>query len=272
VRTKLSIAIAVRNGDVFLKQTLDCIPNSCDLIISDNLSTDSTFEIVTKSNAARIVQPVEVLSMSQNWNFVTSHVTTEYFRLCGHDDLINPESLQAHIYILDNHPEAVAVFSRRDFLFTMGKKEISLRKRKFNNKIYQSPIDLIRQICVTGTNPIGEPFVITFRTSFFSNGWLSWRGIDPIHELDTYLAACSFGKIVECDVSAGQYRVHINSYSGNLDNYFRQAAAHRKWLQEQPEYSDLELKYKVLLQFSSRLRAIVRTILFAYMRAVNRWS
>ncbi len=153
MRTKLSIIIAVRNGDLFLKQTLDCIPNSCDLIISDNLSTDSTLEIATKSNVARVVQPKEFLSMSQNWNFVTSHVNTEYFRLCGHDDLINPESLQAHVNMLENHPEAVAVFSRRDFLFTIGKKEICLPKKKFNNKIYQSPIDLIRQICVTGTNP-----------------------------------------------------------------------------------------------------------------------
>ena len=272
MRTKLSIAIAVRNGDLFLKQTLDCIPNSYDVIISDNLSVDSTLEIATRSNAARVVQPVDILSMSQNWNFVTSHVSTEYFRLCGHDDLINPESLQAHVNMLDNHPEAVAVFSRRDFLLTIGKKEVTLRKKKFNNKIYHSPIDLIRQICITGTNPIGEPFVITFRTNFFSNGWLSWRGLDPIHELETYLTACSFGKILECDVSAGQYRVHINSYSGNLKNYFRQATAHRKWLREQLEYSSLELKYRALLQFSSRLRAIIRTVLFAYMRAANRWT
>ena len=272
MRTKLSIVIAVRNGDLFLKQTLDCIPNSYDLIISDNLSTDSTLEIATKSNVARVVQPKEFLSMSQNWNFVTSHVNTEYFRLCGHDDLINSESLQAHVNMLENHPEAVAVFSRRDFLFTIGKKEICLPKKKFNNKIYQSPIDLIRQICVTGTNPIGEPFVITFRTSFFSQGLLSWRGLDPIHELDTYLTACSFGKILECDISAGQYRVHTNSYSGNLKNYFRQATAHRKWLHGQFEYADLELKYRALLQFSSRLRAIIRTLLFAYMRAANRWN
>jgi glycosyltransferase involved in cell wall biosynthesis len=269
---RLSIVIPVRNGEKFLKQTLDCIPNSYDVIVSDNLSNDSTHRIAKDSNAILVVQPERVLSMSENWNFVTSYATSEYFRLCGHDDLINAESLQEHVYLLENHPEVVAVFSRRDFLFTLGKKNVTLRQKKYHNKSYQNPIDLMRQICVTGTNPIGEPFVVTFRTKFFLNGSLTWRGLDSIHELDTYLTACSFGKILECNVSAGQFRLHINSDSGSLNNYFRQANLHRRWLRNHPEYLKLQLKYKVLFQFSSRYRAVVRGLLFTCLKLVNKWN
>jgi len=271
VRNKLSIAIPVRNGEIFLKQTLDCIPNSCTVIVSDNLSTDSTFTITMNSNIDRVIQPNSVLSMSENWNFVTSQVTSEYFRLCSHDDLINPLSLQAHVDMLDNDLEAVAVFSRRDFLFTLDKKEIVLKQKKYHEKVYRTPIDLMKQICLTGSNPIGETFAVTFRTKFFSSGLLCWRGLEPIHELDTYLTACGFGKIIECDVSAGQFRVHINSYSGGISNYLSQARAHRQWLSKHPDYRLLGLKYRLQFQVSSRFRAIVRTFLFTYLRLAARW-
>lgn len=269
---KLSIAIPVRNGEAFLQQTLDCIPTSCTVIVSDNLSDDSTLEIVKNSNVNQVVQPRKVLGMAQNWNFVTSQVNSEYFRLCSHDDLISAESVQAHVNMLDNHPHAVAVFSRRDFLFTLDKKVISRGQNKYRKRMYQNPVDLMKQICISGTNPIGETFAVTFRTELFSSGLLSWRGVEQIHELDTYLLACRFGTLLECDVSAGKFRIHINSYSGRLTNYFKQAAAHRSWLRVQSEYPTLGLTYRIMFQFTSRFRAIVRTVLFSYLRLVSKWN
>ena len=87
-KNKVTVAIPVRNGSDYLAETLNFLKNASisEILISNNFSTDNTESIVKDFQNVRVIKPPTPLKMAENWNFVTRHVNTEYFRLVSHDD------------------------------------------------------------------------------------------------------------------------------------------------------------------------------------------
>lgn len=117
---RVSIGLAVYNGERFLPKTLDSLLaqtyRDFELIVCDNCSADRTEQICRSyserdariryhRNAANIGAP-------RNFNLAFSLSRGEYFKWAGGDDLCAPEMLERCVAVLDQRPEAVLVYSK----------------------------------------------------------------------------------------------------------------------------------------------------------------
>jgi|GEM_PF-493512 len=95
---KLSICLATFNRANFLAITLDSIlsqlNSDCEIVISDNASTDNTEEIVTKyasqCNRLRYMKQETNLGFDRNFDFMVEVARGEYCWLFADDDLMKP--------------------------------------------------------------------------------------------------------------------------------------------------------------------------------------
>lgn len=264
---KLSLLVPVRNGEKHIEQTLlalSAIENSS-IIVSNNCSTDKTSEILKNLNVSRIIQPTKPLGMIENWNFITKSCDTEFFKLVSHDDLLNQETTHKQIDELEKHPDLVFVYSRRDFIFETEKRVFTKRNRRIKGSGISNPVELIKEVCRTGTNPIGETICVTFRASKVDTSNL-WREISMVYELETYMNCLRQGPGKLVDGSAGGFRIHSGGYSASIGNFFIMASNIRAWTKNQPEFLNLEARTRFALEISSRLIALKKTVAFVILR------
>lgn len=120
----ISLGVPVYNGDKFLAQTLESILDQThddfELIISDNVSTDGTEEIGRRyarlDSRVRYVRSERHVGAAANFNRTFHLSVAPYFRWCGSDDLLLPESLERSIAVLEQKPDYVLCTSGVDFI------------------------------------------------------------------------------------------------------------------------------------------------------------
>jgi glycosyltransferase involved in cell wall biosynthesis len=119
-RPKVSIGLAVYNGEQYLEQAVDSLLaqtfTDFELIISDNASTDRTPEICQKYAAqdprVRYHRNATNIGGANNENLTFKLSKGEYFRWAAHDDLCAPELLEKCVAVLESHPEIVLCHSQ----------------------------------------------------------------------------------------------------------------------------------------------------------------
>lgn len=117
---RLSIGMAVYNGEKYLAQSLDSLLaqtyRDFELIISDNASTDATEAICRRYAAAdarvRYVRQPENCGSNENFNRAFRLGRGELFKWAAHDDLHDPTFLERCVGVLDRDPSVVAVHTR----------------------------------------------------------------------------------------------------------------------------------------------------------------
>src|SRR5207244_8337852 len=115
---RVSIGLAVYNGERFLRQTLDSIAaqtfEGFELVISDNASSDSTEEICRTYAArdSRIKYSRNSVNIGGNDNFNRAFRLSsgQYFRWSAADDIFAPTSLEVCVNVLDEHAEVVLCY------------------------------------------------------------------------------------------------------------------------------------------------------------------
>jgi glycosyltransferase involved in cell wall biosynthesis len=116
---RLSIGLAVYNGENFLAESLDALLgqsyDNFELIISDNASTDGTAGICRRyeKQDARIRyfrQPRNI-GLAPNHNFVFEQARGELFKWASHDDLYARDLLKRCVDALDENPHVVLAHS-----------------------------------------------------------------------------------------------------------------------------------------------------------------
>lgn len=109
----------VRNGEKYLEETLLSLvsqdyPN-LEIVISDNASNEETKAILSRFEAGypqiKVFAQAETLSIIDNFAYVLTKATGEYFCWAAHDDLRSPGSIKAQAAVLDNHPEINCVMT-----------------------------------------------------------------------------------------------------------------------------------------------------------------
>ena len=264
----ISVLIPVRNGESHIAETLEMFYQTpgVEIVISDNHSLDGTLKVLRKYKNIRIVRPQRSLSMIENWNFVTSHASADFYKMVSHDDLVNTASFSAQIKALEANPLAVFAYSKRDFLFETSRRKFKLKSRAQKSEIkFIEILTLLKMVCRSGTNPVGETLCVTFRTSKMSLSE-SWIDIDMICELETYARALRRGPAILVPEKAGYFRIHSGGYSASIGNFFIMARKIRDWIQDQPEYLNLSALDKVLLQASTRLVAVKKFSVFLVLK------
>ena len=157
---RLSIGLPVYNGERYLRQALDAILTQSfsdfELIISDNASTDQTAEIcqeyALKDARIRYVRQSENLGAADNFNYVFTQARGEYFKWAAHDDLLEPDFLEACIAVLDSDPFVILAYSKVCKIDIRGDKtgayDYNLRVNDERAHIRFSDLILINHFCV----------------------------------------------------------------------------------------------------------------------------
>jgi glycosyltransferase involved in cell wall biosynthesis len=117
---RVSIGVAVYNGERFLPQTLDSLLaqtyRDFELIVCDNCSTDRTEQIcrsyAERDARIRYYRNAANFGAPRNFNLAFSLSRGEYFKWAGADDLCAPEMIERCIAILDQRPDVVLAYAK----------------------------------------------------------------------------------------------------------------------------------------------------------------
>ena len=133
--TQISVAMCTYNGSKYLGEQLESIAKQTrlpdELVICDDRSSDTTQEIVRKFaetapfEVRLIVNPENLGSakkgVTRNFEKASDLCRGEYIALCDQDDRWLPEKLERLAGVLQNKPEAGAVFSNAKIIDSQSK-------------------------------------------------------------------------------------------------------------------------------------------------------
>src|SRR5580704_13802511 len=117
---RVSIGVAVYNGERFLSKTLDSLLaqtfTEFEIIICDNCSEDKT-EQICRSYAAsdpriRYHRNNTNIGAPRNFNLVTTLSRGEYFKWSGADDLCAPTMIERCVEVLDHRSDVVLCYPK----------------------------------------------------------------------------------------------------------------------------------------------------------------
>lgn len=154
-KPKVSIGLAVYNGEKYLKEAIDSILaqsfTDFELIISDNASTDCT-EKICRSYAAndrriKYFRNETNIGGINNENKTFSLSSGEYFRFASHDDYLNPYLLEKSVKILDDNLSVVLCYSSVNMINESGK-----HLQVIDYEVASSPNRLARFCSITTSN------------------------------------------------------------------------------------------------------------------------
>ncbi len=112
---KITIGLPVYNGEKFIQNILDSILSQTyenfELIISDNASIDSTFNIcqeyVLRDKRIKYIKQDKNMGIIWNFNFVLKQSNEKYFVWAASDDLWHQEFLHKNLEVLEENKNIV---------------------------------------------------------------------------------------------------------------------------------------------------------------------
>ena len=129
-RPRLSIGLAVYDGEHFIRQTIDSLLaqtyRDFSLIISDNASRDGTESIchhyVALDSRVHYYRNASNRGLAWNVNRVVELADSEYFKWAAHDDLCAPSFVERCVEVLDRTPSAVLCYTDAVIIDEHGRK------------------------------------------------------------------------------------------------------------------------------------------------------
>ena len=207
---RASIAMAVYNGEKYIREQIDSIINMMEsndeLVISYEESTDNTLSIIQeyeKNNAGVHVVFDVGHSVESNFNNAVKHCRGEYIFLADQDDVWINDKINKIVDFFETHSDCVVVISNG--FSTTETLEIK---------------DDIFEWLKTNSNPIRNYIKGTylgcqmaFRSSITNNVW-PVRVTPPIpHDLWLGVYGSKFGRICLLDEHLILHRLHDKNYS-----------------------------------------------------------
>lgn len=115
----VTLGLPVYNGERFLAECLDSILGQTfedfELLVSDNASTDATYEIcleyARRDSRIRLLRQARNIGAAANFNVLFEEGRAPYFKWCAHDDLLEPRYLESVYDRLEADPTAVLAHS-----------------------------------------------------------------------------------------------------------------------------------------------------------------
>lgn len=216
----ISVAMATYNGERFLRQQIDSILNQSiqdfELVIGDDNSTDSTYEILKeyahKDTRIKIHKNSLNLGFKKNFENIILKCKGDYIALCDQDDIWFPEHLELLFNAL--RPGSQIVCGRPVFVDV---NNVELPRKKDYFFMYNPPnsnIDIARYIFLNKSAYQGASMLI--RKSFFSKA-LPIPLNANYHDSWFAILACFTGGLIYVDKPTMRYRrygesITINEY------------------------------------------------------------
>ncbi|KFM20121.1 Chondroitin synthase protein [Marine Group I thaumarchaeote SCGC AAA799-P11] len=110
----------VYNGELFIKRAIESILSQTftdfEFIISDNSSTDSTYQIcqnfLKKDERIKLFKQNENIGIHRNFNFLLSQAKGEYFAWTAVDDYLDDDFMEKNLKILESDNSIVSSIGR----------------------------------------------------------------------------------------------------------------------------------------------------------------
>jgi glycosyltransferase involved in cell wall biosynthesis len=242
VAPSVSVVVPVYNGVAFIDATMQSILaqtfSDFELVVSDNASTDGTWEALQRYTAdprVRLTRLASTIPAAENFNHVTNLATGEFVKLVCADDVLYPDNLEVLVGELTAHPSALLAVSSRDVIDPMGR--IVLRNRGLAGLRGEvNATDAVRRSVLAGTNIYGEPPSALFRRAALidAGGWD--RRFPYLMDLVTYCAVLLHGKgnllavprpLWAFRISGSQETVqtYLHSQTDQVISFYRELAA-----------------------------------------------
>jgi len=180
----VSVVIPSFNGMPYLAATvqsvLDQSYSDLQIVISDGGSTDDTLAYLATINDPRVsVIHCPLPGAAANWTYACAAATGEFTKLVCQDDLLYPHNVAEQVEQLIREPGAVMAISSRDIINAHGKVIYRNRGVMGLPAGLVPGIDALRASYHKGTNILGEPFAVLFRTSELQQA-LPWDDSAPL--------------------------------------------------------------------------------------------
>ena len=179
----LTLIVPTRNRRAMaaeaLASALEKLPFSCELLLSDNASTDDTPSLARDFPQVKYRRRESLLPMAEHWNLCVSEARGEFVKILCDDDWLVPGALTREVNALRGSSRLAAVASAR--CETGGGIE-----RRVGFASAQSLTLEGRPLfsaMLTHENILGPPSAVTFRKSFFGGfpegyvyaaDWAAW--------------------------------------------------------------------------------------------------
>jgi len=251
----VSIVVPVFNGMPHLPALVESLcaqdyPN-LEIVASEGGGTDGSEEYLKTLSDPRvrvIHQPLGT-SAAANWTAATLAARGDYTKLICQDDLLYPSAIREQVEDLEAHPQAVMAIAARDIIDSRGEILYSRRGLAGLHGSVLNGDEVLRTCYLRGTNVIGEPLAVLFRTPALTAA-MPWDDTNPLMlDLSTYAKVAPAGEVVIRRQSVGAFRVSTSSWSTRIAS--RQLDQTRAWQQEYAQSSPRPLSR------ADRIRAAV---------------
>ncbi|MEQ8966557.1 MAG: glycosyltransferase family 2 protein [Azospirillaceae bacterium] len=126
---RVAIGLPVRNGERYLAAAIDSLLaqrfGDFELLISDNASTDGTWEIcrhyAARDARVRVVRQDGDRGAAVNFNHVFERTAAPLFKWAAHDDVVAPDYLSRAVALLDRRPDAAIAHSAAGVIDAEGR-------------------------------------------------------------------------------------------------------------------------------------------------------
>ena len=205
-----------------------------EIIFSEGGGTDGSMAYLEQIDDPR----VQVITMPRgtsaagNWTAATMAAMGELTKLICQDDLLAPNAIELQVQDLIRNPSAVMAIAQRDIVDAKGGTLYRARGLSGlpKNQDTSAGTDVIRTCYLQGTNVIGEPLAVLFRTDALK-GAMPWKDENPLMlDLSTYQAVAPIGDVVLRRTSVGAFRVSSSSWSTRLAR--QQVEQTKQWQEE----------------------------------------
>ncbi|MCA1904118.1 MAG: glycosyltransferase [Cyanobacteria bacterium KgW148] len=239
----VSVCIPTFNGELFIKETIECILNQTyqpiEVIISDDNSGDQTLaiaeEMLTGSGLPFQIWRHDRLGLGQNWNYCVSKAQGKYIKFLLQDDRIYPQCIKELVQIFESNPHRKIgmTFCLREIKYSddarlepiyhnLTEGWTKLETINYGYNLLNDPLLLAPPL-----NKIGEPTNTLILRSVFDRVGNFDADLQQLIDLDMWLRIMGHYQIGFTPQVLAEFRVHrgqfsqINSNSGNawLDSW-----------------------------------------------------
>ncbi len=218
----MSVVVPVFNGmphlEALTTSLLAQTHRNLEIIFTEGGGSDTSLEFLESLSDPRIrvIQMPKGTSAADNWTAATREAGGEFTKLICQDDLLQPEAIRLQVADLVAHPTAVMAIARRDIVDARGKRLYAGRGLAGVKTGLQPGASVIKTCYLRGTNVIGEPLAVLFRTDPLKAA-LPWEDENPLMlDVSMYAKVAPGGDVVARFDSVGAFRVSSGSWSTRL--------------------------------------------------------